>query len=295
MIDWDDLRILLALMRGGSTHAAARALKVNQSTVQRRISVLEQDIGQRLFQRLPSGYRATPLADTLRPGIEAVEAAVLGLDLQIAALARKDALRLTCPGPLVGRLSRSALLAGFHAAHPRIRVEILIADGYLDLSAGEADVALRSGKPGDARLVGRRVGDSIWAVYGARAFVAQNGQPADVAELARFALVGFDGELAGHRAAEWLAREASASQIVARSNSVLGVLQAVRAGVGLAPLPRTIAAMHEDLVEVLPPIAELDRGWYLLTTPDLRREPHVATFIEHVHAHLPELRAVLMG
>jgi DNA-binding transcriptional LysR family regulator len=70
---------------------------------------------------------------------------------------------------------------------------------------------------------------------------------------------------------------------------------AVKSGIGLAPLPTTIAAMHDDLVQVLPPIEELRRGWYLLTHPDLRDTPRIRAFLDFVAAHLDIMRPILMG
>jgi DNA-binding transcriptional LysR family regulator len=189
----------------------------------------------------------------------------------------------------------SPLLGLFGERYPAIRIEFVMSDGYLDLSKGEADIALRSGEPADDRLVGRRIGESIWAVYASRAYVQRNGRPQSVEDLARHGIVGFEGMLANHRAAKWLSRVAPDAAIVTAHNSVLGVLMAVKAGMGVAPLPTTIAAMHEELDEVLPPVSELSRGWYLLTHPDLRNTPRIRAFLDFVTANLDVLRPILMG
>jgi DNA-binding transcriptional LysR family regulator len=81
-------------------------------------------------------------------------------------------IRLTCPEPLVNRLTRSGLLDRFHALHPGLHVEFVMSDKYIDLRTGEADVALRSGDTDDNVLVGRKVGDSLWAVYASTDYVA---------------------------------------------------------------------------------------------------------------------------
>ena len=84
-LDWNDLRYFLAVARNGSTIAAAKELGVNQSTVQRRLAVLEEAVGRKLVERLPSGYRLTGFGEELRPHAEAVEAAVANLDRKIAS------------------------------------------------------------------------------------------------------------------------------------------------------------------------------------------------------------------
>ncbi len=108
MFNWNDLKYLLAVARHGSTIAAARALEVNQSTVQRRLLELETRLGRRLFVRLPSGYRLTPVgAALLSAAPEAVECAVQAFARSGAEPARAGVLRLTSPEPIAIRPSTS--------------------------------------------------------------------------------------------------------------------------------------------------------------------------------------------
>src|SRR5207249_9044311 len=111
-------------------------------------------------------------------------------------------IRVTCPEPIVYRMS--ALIERFHAKHPKLRVEFVTSDRYLDLAKGEADVAFRSGDTDD-ELVGRKIADSIWAIYASRAYVERHGQPTRIEELSSRPWVGFDERLSQHRAAKWLA------------------------------------------------------------------------------------------
>jgi molybdate transport repressor ModE-like protein len=297
MFDWNDLRHFLAVARYGSTLAAARALGLSQSTVHRRLAELERRLGRDLVERHPTGYRLTETGRTLLPAAEAVERAVLALEQQSEHLGADPTgiVRLTCPEPLVSRIAENGLLDRFQARHPGLSVEFVMSDRYLDLARGEADVALRSGEPMDPDLVGRKVADSIWAVYASPNYVQRHGRPQDVADLSHHALIGFDGVMADHRASLWMAAAVPNARIVAHNNSVLGVLLAVKSGVGVAPLPTTIADAEDALVQVLPPIPELTRGWYLLTRRDLRKTPRVAAFYDFVIEELPTLRSILMG
>ncbi|MBN9315350.1 MAG: LysR family transcriptional regulator [Devosia sp.] len=297
MFEWGDLRYLLAVARHGSTLAAARALGVNQSTVHRRLAELERRLGTPLAVRRPTGYQLTEFGSVILPLARSVEDAVIALERQArgAGEAVTGTIRLTCPEPIVGRLTQSGLLDRFHARYPDAHVELLTSDRYLDLSRGEADVALRSGEPEDPHLVGRKVADSFWALYASPEYIARHGAPAGTADLRRHRLVAFDGAMSQHRANVWLASVAPGATIAATNSSVLGVLLAARSGVGLAALPTTIAEGEPGLVEVLPTIPELTRGWYLLTHPDLRRQPRIAAFFAFVFADLAALRAVLMG
>ena len=121
MFDWNDLRFLLAVARDGSTIAAARSLGVNQSTVQRRLAALERRLGQPVAERGADGYRLTSFGETLVPYAREVERAVLSLQQKVDT-SRRDlsgVVRVTCPEPMVGRLTHSAPLERFHARYPR--------------------------------------------------------------------------------------------------------------------------------------------------------------------------------
>lgn len=297
MFDWNDLKYLLALAQEGSTLGAARALGVDQSTVQRRLVELERRLGLELARREREGYRLTDTGRALLAQAERVREAILAFEHQVS-LARDSAtgvVRVTCPEPLAIRLSRSELIERFHARHPGLRVDFVLSDRYLDLTKGEADIALRSGDTDHGDLIGRKIGDSLWALYASRRYLERHERPASIAELEAHDLVGFDASMAQHRAAVWLRAVAPESRIVARNNSVLGVLSSAKAGLGLAPLPTAIADAEEDLVRVLGPIDDLTRIWRILTTRELRRQARVATFFDYVVSEIDALRPIITG
>ena len=295
--DWDDLKHLLAVARHGSTLAAGRALGVDQSTVQRRLVELERRIGQALVQRQPSGYRLTAFGQAVLPHAEQVEQAVKAFEQQIATAAADLAgvIRVTCPEPIVLRITQSPLLGRFRAQYPGLQLHFVMSDKYVDLMKGEADVAFRSGDTDDSALVGRKIGDSIWAVYASRAYIERHGRPRRLEDLAQHALVGFDDTMAKHRIAAWLHKIAPDAVLVARSNSVLGLVYSAKAGIGVAPLSTALGDAEPDLVRVIEPVAELSRIWRILTTPELRRTPRVAAFFDFIVSEIDTLRPIITG
>lgn len=297
MFDWDDLKHFLAVARHGSTTAAGRAMNIDQSTVQRRLAALEQRIGQALVERHTTGYQLTAYGKAVLPHAEAVEQRMLMLQNFIQSSARETTgvVRLTCPEPIVLRISRSPLLAQFSREHPGLRVEFVMSDHYVDLNKGEADVAFRSGDTVDNQLVGRKIADSVWAVYGGPDYLARHGRPQGTADLAQHAWVGFDETMANHRATLWLRQVAPAARIVATSGSVLGTIAFAKANLGLAALPSALGDAEPDLVRVLGPITELTRPWRMLTTRQLRRTPRVAAFFDFVAKETAALRPILTG
>ncbi len=296
MYDWNDLKFFLAVARNGSTIAAARALKTSQSTVQRRLVELERNLGQRLVVRHPRGYRLTALGETLLPLAEEAERAAFAVERHVAASAAEPAgiIRLTCPEALVSRFAASGLLDSFHQRHPALAVELVMGDRFMDLAGGEADIAIRAGELAGDDLVARKLATSPWAVYASRSYVAQHGQPATPAELDGHVVVEFDGPIAGHRAAQWLRTVAPNARSVARNTSIPGLLQAVSAGLGAAPLP--VALGQEcGLVQLFDPVPELTTTWYLLTHRDLRQTPRIAAFCDFIADNMILVRRVLVG
>ncbi len=297
MFDWNDLRHFLAVAQHGSTTAAARAMNIDQSTVQRRLAELERRIGQSLVERRTTGYRLTSYGQQLLPHAELVEQRMLSLQRFIESSAREltGVIRLTCPEPVVLRISKSGLLARLNERHPGLHVEFVMSDHYVDLARGEADVALRSGDTVDNQLTGRKVADSLWAVYGGRDYLAKHGSPKRPDDLAQHVWVGFDETMARHRATLWLHQVAPGAKLVATSGSVLGTVHFAKANLGLAALPTALGDAEPDLVRVMGPVPELTRSWRMLTTRQLRRTPRVSAFFDFMAQEVQTLGPILTG
>jgi DNA-binding transcriptional LysR family regulator len=297
MFDWNDLRHFLAVARQGSTIAAAKSLRLSQSTVHRRLAELEKRIGRHLVVRHATGYRLTELGAELRPLVEQVEKAIGAIEryLAVADATPTGAVRVTCSESIGYRLVQSQLLEAFHDRHPGMRVELLMSDHFLDIGKGEADIAIRAGIPNEETLVGRKIADVPWALYGSRAYLERSGRIARIEEIAAHAVIGFDGDIKDHHAAKWLRSVAPSARIVARSNTVPGLLMSVRSGAGLAPLPMPLAMRETELERVLGPLPGLYSPIYLLTHPDLRHMPRISAFFDFIVAEIEQVRSVLMG
>jgi len=294
MFDWNDLRYFLAVARHGSTTAAGKALHLSQSTVQRRLAELEKRIGRKLVTRTTTGYRLTDFGLELQPYAARIEAMIGDFERHVADTEndRGGVIRVTCPEPIVQRMT--SLIERFHARHPKLRVEFVMSDRYLDLSKGDADVAFRSGDTDD-ELVGRKIADSVWAIYASRGYVERHGKPGRVEDLSQHPLICFDESLSNHRVSKWLKEVASDARIAARNNSVLGLLYAVKSGVGIGALPTAIADSEPELVRVLGPIHQLARSWRLLAHPDLRHTPRIAVFFDFIIEEREALKSILTG
>jgi DNA-binding transcriptional LysR family regulator len=282
MFDWDDLRYFLAVARAGSTLAAAKALRVDQSTVHRRLAGLEKALGCNIFERHPTGYRLTKIGNELRAYADRIEKEAVALQRHIAASDKGmvGRLRVTCSTAVGQRLMKSGLLDTFTKRHPGLKVELVMTERVLSLANGDADIAIRGGGPKDESLVGKRIADVRWGIYGTRAYLKRHGAPKHPQDLDRHSIVGFIDAMAEHKAARWLQSNAPRAQICAECGNIPSAFLAVKSGACLGPLPSPLAEADHELICVLGSIADLSYPMYLLTHRDLRKVPRVAAFFE---------------
>lgn len=297
MDDWNDLRLVLAIVRTGSLTSAARSLGVVHSTAFRRLAALEQRLGVRLFERLPAGaYAATSAGARIAEAAERVEHETQALDRDLlgADLRLSGRLRVTCSESVAYSLLTPAVGA-FRAVHPGVVVDLLIDNRALSLSRREADVAIRAARPREPALHGRKVADAAWALYAAPALLAVHG-PLDPADLGAHPFVGWDADGRGVNSADWLERHVPEAAVVYRTSSVVNQMVAACAGLGVALLPCVLGDAEPRLQRALPePLSELDRELWIVTHADLRRTARVRAFMDLVGAYLARRRDLIAG
>lgn len=297
MYDWNDLRYFLAVARTGSTLAASRALNVNQTTVARRIGVLERAIGTKLFDKRQAGYALTEAGVELRATAERVEVEANAFAEQAGAMGRRisGVIRVTTNEGLANTVMAPALSA-FRRLHPEVRVDLVVDERRLDLTRGAADVALRTGsRPTESGLVARRLTPMAWAAYCSRDYAERRGCPGSVDALCRHAVIGAEGAIAALPGWTWLRQAAPEAEVVARSSSLTNLISAVKAGLGITVLPCFLADSDADLVRCIGPISGVQSDLWLLTREDARDVRRVRAFIDFLAAHLAAMRPVLAG
>ncbi|MBS0409698.1 MAG: LysR family transcriptional regulator [Proteobacteria bacterium] len=281
--DWNDVRFFLAVAQGGSTLTASRALKVSQPTVARRIAALEEALGVPLFERLQTGYAITEQGAALRAGFEAVGAAAeaLGAAAQLQARRVSGVLRVTT-NEVLANLTLAPVLPDFRRRYPDLRVEVIATDRFLDLSRGEADVAIRAGlRPTEPELFLRLLGEHHWAIYASPAYVAAHGMPRTAEAMNQHGFVAVEGSL-GDLYLSWLRQAAPRAEVQLKCSSLLNVVSHVKAGLGLGFLPYGYFD-DEDLVCCLQ-IHDLKAGVWLVTHERTRKTPRVRAFLDFASA-----------
>jgi DNA-binding transcriptional LysR family regulator len=229
----------------------------------------------------------------LLPAAEGVEAAVAAFERRHAASDKglRGTVRVTCGSSLAACLRETPLIDAFHARYPELRVELAISERFVDLSKGEADIAIRLGEPKDEALVGRKIADASWAVYASRAYVERYGRPHDVEDLNRHLVVGCEGPIANYPGARRLQVIAPHATVAARSEHWQGVMLAVKAGVGVAAMPHW-QGDSSGLIRVVDNIG-LVLPYYLLMHRDMQQNPRVRAFADFVESEIKSFRALV--
>lgn len=287
-MEWDDLRFVLAVSRTGSALGAAKALGVNQTTVTRRVSALEENLGARLFERRASGYEATPLGQEAARIAGRMEAEAQAFADHVAGRLRAlSGAVLVSTSDAIANLLVAPCLQAFHKRHPGVRVDVDATDRRVDVARGEADVALRAGsRPEGAGVVARRLPDNDWAVYCSRAYCEEHGCPAEPAAIQGHSVVDIQGTMGRIPAATWLVAQTAPENVRLRSNSLMNLVSNLRSGLGLGALPCVLGDSEPDLVRCFPPPPELRSEMWLIVRAEIKDEPHVRALTDFLAAHV---------
>ena len=286
LMDWRDLQTFLATAEAGSTQTAADRLGLDQSTVSRRIAAFEKSVGQRLFERLPTGLVMTPagerMLETARRidvDIHALERNLIGSDPSL-----DGEVRLTLP-PLILDALIAPILKRFHELHPDVHVDIDVSMAEMNLTKREADIAIRGSNTPPEHLIGRCCGTYHMALYAHRDIAAQGLD---------LPWIGW-GE-AGELEAWARERGLTVPSTVWRVDHMEGQLALTKAGFGLAALPIPLADREPALARIEPDMSWPSRDLWVLTHKDLLPSPRIRTLFnflaDELRARVPQFQGV---
>lgn len=287
-MQWDDLRYVLAVARTGSALRAARSLGVDQTTVLRKLDLLETTLGTSLFERRKSGQTPTPAGKLVADAAERIEKEARSLENALATRRRivGGAVRLTTSDGLATRFVTPCMRA-FQALYPGVSVELIATDERLDIAAGDADVALRgSSHPEGAGIVAQRMPDILWTIYCSPAYAAERGVPDCREALRGHEIVGFEGRLTRLPGWRWLADAVPDAVVRFRSSSFVSMVSNLKAGLGIGPLPTIIGDAEPDLVRCFPAPPELKDELWLIVREELKNEPHVRALTDFLASYV---------
>jgi DNA-binding transcriptional LysR family regulator len=271
-MNWDDLRIFVALSRAGSLSGAARALRTEHSTVARRIAGLESDLGLRLFERTARGYRLTAEGERIADQAYRLEEEALGIERVAAAGASEleGTVRISAP-PVFAARFLTPRLARLRSAQPGILIELTGERLMANLTRRDADIAVRLSRPQGASAVARRIGRLDYGLYGAVGYAAGRPDPD---------WLGYDEAMDHAPQQKWLLGLAAGRPLAIRTNDLACLHEAAAAGLGLAALPRFLGDPDPRLERIEADASAAARELWLVVHPDLRRSPRVRVVMD---------------
>jgi DNA-binding transcriptional LysR family regulator len=292
MIDWDDVRYLLAVARAGSVRAAAQRLRVNHSTVLRRIAQLEERIGAQMFEKLPSGYRLTDAGEAVLEFAEQMEASSNELETRVFSRDQsvRGLLRVTLARTLATHLLMTDF-ADFARLHPEVEMEIQSSDEPVNLTNREADVAIRVVYDRNAlapNLHGLKGPELFGGVYMSRDLIA--AWRAGAADRIRWVVRN------NHGIPDWAREgEVRTTEVSVRTTDAGAQIVAARHGLGMTTLPCFVGDADPLLVRVPGTGLHMYGTLWLLVQGETRKTKRVRLFTEFMSLRLAAYVELLAG
>lgn len=291
-MEWDDLRVVLAVCRAGSLSGAAKALKLNKSTVFRQINAIEKKMGVRFFERLPQGYQMTEAGEMVMHTAQRMEADVNNLQTQLLGkdFRLQGNIRVTAPEG-IAMAFLAPLMAEFCQIHPDIDIDLITTSAALELSRREADLAIRvTRKPPDTSL-GKRVSAFNFGIYASPDYLCSRRS----LPLNELDWLLADDEVYWLGKTIWKNKTQAAQQTKFVCSSTLVTMNAVKQGLGVMLLPCFLGDNEKDLERVTEPLEELSSELWILTHQDLRHTARVKALMNYFYDGLREKSNKLMG
>ena len=287
-MNWDDMRLFLAVARTGSISGGAKQLGVQHSTVSRRLRSLEEKLGARLIERKKAGYELTLAGENIKQAAIRVEREMLGVD---EALLGKDThlvgtLRVTA----INNMASSVLMpmfARFSDEHPQVDLHIIVSNMDASLAQREADIAIRLTNSPTDTLIGKRMLTVASTIYGSREYLKKIKQQATEPKWIGVNCCVF------HKT--WTKQYCSHQSHNFYSDDTLLTLSAIKEGLGVSYLPCFLGDANPSLQRYCEPDAQHNLGLWILLHPDLKRTARVLAFRDYMTQSIQQKRDLFEG
>lgn len=288
MMNWDDMRLFLAVARTGSISGGARQLGVQHSTVSRRLRSLEEKLGARLIERKKTGYELTVAGENIKQSAIRIEREMIGVD---EALLGKDT---NLVGPLrvtaINNMASSVLMpmfARFSDEHPQVDLHIIVSNIDASLAQREADIAIRLTNSPTDTLIGKRMLTVASTIYGSREYLENIKQQAKEPKWIGVNCCRF------HKS--WTKQYCTHQTHNFYSDDTLLTLSAIKESLGVSYLPCFMGDADPALERYCDPEVQHDLGLWILLHPDMKRTARVLAFRDHMIKCIQEKRDLFEG
>ncbi|MCD2183373.1 LysR family transcriptional regulator [Rhizobium sp. GN54] len=284
-MNWDDVRMFLAVARTGQLLAASRRLGVNHATLSRRVTALEKEMKTRLLVRRTNGCDLTAEGEVFLHAAERMETEMLSaqekigrIDAAVAGTVRigaPDGFGVSFLAPRLGRLT---------ARHPELKIQLVPVPRSFSLSQREADIAITLERPEQGRLVSSKLTDYTLGLYASRGYLTERGAPKDIEALKDHRRIGYVEDLLFTASLDFTGEVMRNWNAAFEISSATGQTEAVRSGAGIGILHNYIARQDDDLVRILPGTTIRRAYWTTFheSARDLARVRTVTAFVQEL-------------
>jgi len=284
-LDWNALKIFIAVAHSNSLVGAAESLGMSHSTVYRRLNEFEEQVG-RLFERLNGRYELTEIGEEMLGHAQRISHSFADIEREIAGkdTQPKGTVRITAPSSFsYNELPKH--LVELSKLHPDIQTELLVTNSELNMSNRLADIAIRVTPSPPEHLVGREVRRIKWGVYAASEYLLQQGRPENLEDLQRHKIIGASGVLNSYPAFLWLDKH-HAPNVISRCDDLVAMSYLSQSGLGLALLPDDLMLAGIERLFTLEQV-KTNQLW-ILTHPDLRKVERIKIVMRFLATALAE-------
>lgn len=275
-MNWDDIRIFLAVAQAGGLTGAAGKRNGSPATLGRHITRLEEAMGQNLFIRSATGYALSEAGQELLAEVKPMEAAALGVERW-----REERM-----GTRTVRVSAGSWTSWFLALHMHVlqrpsdafRLAFVSAEERLDIARRHADIGIRNTRPVEIGLAGRTVGDVAFAAY------KKAGTSPD----------GWIASASSTPSARWV-RVNHVDTIAVEANTPRVAMDLCEAGAGKAVLPCFVGDQNTRLERDNGVIAALTHRQWLVAHHETRNQPAIRTVLDRIGSLIEANKALIAG
>ncbi|MBI2720293.1 MAG: LysR family transcriptional regulator [Rhizobiales bacterium] len=294
-MDWDRIRIFLAVARAGQILGAAQQLGLNHATVGRQLTALEGELGAKLVERQTNGCTLTPAGEALLASAERVESELLqaGAKLSGATAAVSGTVRVGAPDGL-GNYFLARRLAALANRHPDLTIQLVPLPRTFSLSRREADIVVTLDRPKQGKLIIKKLTDYTLSVYATDNYLKATGKVKQRADLAGRLFVTHVEDFVYSRALDYAAELGQLMKRHYECGSVVAQMEAVRAGHGIGILHDYAAVQHPELKRLLPGL-RFTRTYWLMSHPDTHDTRRVGEVYRHIADEVRAARAAFIA
>ena len=280
LLDWDDLRVFIDVSRTGSLTQSSKRLRIDHSTVSRRIAQLESALGSGVFERTRTGLKLTEMGERILRHAESVESAIIGIRAEVGGeVSGSGAVRLATMEGIASLYLAPRLLLLKEMA-PDLRLELVTSPQVIHVARREADLFLSFFRPPGQGLISEKIGQFTLNLYASPVYLTRNGTPETKADLTNHDFVTYIDDLIQVDAVRWLRDIVDEVHVVFHSNSMIAQMNAATAGLGIVLLPRFAIQDGSPLVRVLETEAFTTREIWVNVHHDLQYAPRITTIVQ---------------